>query len=526
MATAAFIATAARRVRRWVVLGGFTVIALAAVAGPAEAAPRRQFLISPTSFDFGDVHVGTTSAQQAVTVTNVSPVSITVSMAGGGAGQFGGVQNCQSQLLAPGDSCQIFYAFTPAALGPVTGSTGGSINGQSFSFTFAGNGIRRFRITPTSFDFGDVAVGSTAPQQVVNVTNVSGSTALISMAGGGAGLFGGVQNCQSQMLAPGASCQIFYAFRPAVVGPVTGSTGGSINGQSFAFTFKGTGVRAGTSDIDGDGKADPAYFRPGTGQWVFLRSSTNYAVQTTIAFGTSTDRPVPADYDGDGKTDLAVFRPSTGQWLVLTSSSNFVTSTTTAWGAGTDTPVPGDYDGDGKTDLAVFRPSDGTWYILQSSTGTPRHVPWGTSTDVPVRGDFDGDGKADVAVFRPSDGNWYIIRSSLGTAISVAWGTGSDLTVPADYDGDGKTDIAVYRPSEGVWYVIPSSTGAGGAAAHWGISTDKTVPADYDGDGKADISVYRNGTWFVILSTTGAQFSVVHGNSTDIPLPVTYLGRT
>ena len=526
MLSPAFRAAVNQRVHLWVLLGGVTVSALSITAGSAEASTRRTFVISPTSFDFGDVHLGTASASQSATVTNVSSTPVVVSMAGGGAGQFGGVQNCQSQTLNPGQSCQISYTFTPSVLGPTSGSTGGSINGQSFSFTFVGNGIRRFRISPTSFDFGDVVVGTSAPEQIVTVTNVSTTSAVISMAGGGAGLFGGVQNCQGQTLTAGQSCQIFYRFSPTALGPVTGSTGGSINGQSFALTFKGTGVRAETSDLDGDGKADPAVYRPGTGQWIFLRSSTNYSSTTSIAWGLSADRPVPGDYDGDGHTDLAVFRPSTGQWLVLTSSSNFISSVTTAWGSSADTPVPADYDGDGKTDHAVFRPSDGTWYILQSSTGTPRHVIWGVSTDVPVRGDFDGDGKTDITVFRPSDGNWYIISSSLGTATSVQWGTSTDLTVPADYDGDRKTDIAIFRPSDGNWYIIPSTTGVGGAVGQWGISTDKTTPADYDGDGKADLAVYRNGTWFVILSSTGTQFTVVFGGGADIPLPVTYLGRS
>jgi hypothetical protein len=37
-------------------------------------------------------------------------------------------------------------------------------------------------------------------------------------------------------------CHITYRFTPTVLGPVTGSTSGSINGQPFAFDFSGTGV--------------------------------------------------------------------------------------------------------------------------------------------------------------------------------------------------------------------------------------------------------------------------------------------
>jgi hypothetical protein len=117
------------------------VIAGVLLPVPANATGTNQFLISPTAFDFGSVPVGTTSAQQTVTITNVSGSSVVMSGAGGAAGEFGGVQNCQGKTLAAGASCQMFYAFTPTAVGPVTGSTNGTWNGQAFQLTFTGAGI-------------------------------------------------------------------------------------------------------------------------------------------------------------------------------------------------------------------------------------------------------------------------------------------------------------------------------------------------------------------------------------------------
>jgi hypothetical protein len=202
-----------------------------------------EFRISPTRFEFGKVQVGHTSADQQVTVTNVSSLPATVSMAGGAAGDFGGFQDCQGKTLQPGDSCHITYQFTPPSAGPDSGSTGGSINGQAFAFDFSGTGVDpKFLITPTRFDFGEVFLGQTSPNQQVAVTNVGLASVVVSMAGGAAGDFGGFQDCQGKTLAVGDTCHITYQFTPSVLGPVTGSTGGSINGQSFAFDFSGIGM--------------------------------------------------------------------------------------------------------------------------------------------------------------------------------------------------------------------------------------------------------------------------------------------
>jgi hypothetical protein len=119
-------------------------------------------------------------------------------------------------------------------------------------------------------------------------------------------------------------------------------------------------------DFDGDGRNDPATYRPGSGEWRIWWSSMNFAPSNPVVWGVSTDLPMAADYDGDHKTDLAVYRPSTGRWRVLLSSTNQQTSLDIQWGDADDRPMPIDYDNDGRADLAL--PRLGGFDILLSSS--------------------------------------------------------------------------------------------------------------------------------------------------------------
>jgi subtilisin-like proprotein convertase family protein len=139
------------------------------------------------------------------------------------------------------------------------------------------------------------------------------------------------------------------------------------------------------------------------------------------------------DYDGDGRSDVAVYRPTTGEWFVLQSSTN--SGVVIPWGApsGTgagDIAAPGDYDGDGQTDLAVYRESTGTWFLRYSFGGTAA-IDWGAPAflglgDRPVPGDYDGDGINDLAVYREATGVWLIRRSNGTGAAIYTWGGPGD----------------------------------------------------------------------------------------------------
>ncbi len=276
--------------------------------------------------------------------------------------------------------------------------------------------------------------------------------------------------------------------------------------QGIVRLNKTAAARKAFFDFDGDGKSDISVFRPSSGAWYLLNSSTGFS---GALFGQAGDKIVPADFDGDGKTDLAVYRG--GIWYLQRSNLGFFGI---SFGTNEDVPVPADFDGDGKADVAVFRPSNGTWYLQQSTAGFTA-INFGQTGDKPMAADFDGDGKSDLAVFRPSVGTWYLQRSQLEFA-GIQFGQAGDVPVAADYDGDGKADIAVFRPSAGSWYFNGSQTGFTGI--QFGISTDLPVPADFDGDGKTDVAVYRNGVWYLNRSTqgfTGVQF----GEESDNPAP-------
>jgi len=284
----------------------------------------------------------------------------------------------------------------------------------------------------------------------------------------------------------------------------------------------------GQIDFDGDDVADVAVFRPASGTWFSLDSSTHNQSYGYRGCGVQAegDWPAPGDYDGDGVIDPAVYRSANGTWFILKSSGAYTDWTWFGWGAATDTAVPGDYDGDGMTDAAVYRPSTGEWFIRPSRGTSPWSVTFGGQVDdVALPADYDGDGNSDLAIYRPASGTWFVLTSTSDFTHWTYHGWGAqaegDQPVPGDYDGDGKTDLAVYRPPTGTWFILESREDfTTWMWSGWGTATDLPVSADYDGDGKTDLAIYRpsTGEWFIKPSTGAMAWTVVFGQTGDVPL--------
>jgi len=112
----------------------------------------------------------------------------------------------------------------------------------------------------------------------------------------------------------------------------------------------------------------------------------------TLQWGVPEDIPISGDLDGDGRADSALWRPSNGTWYVTLSSTG--AAVVKQCGLPGDTPVAADFDGDGRTDYAVWRPSSGVWFIMTSSSGSIRGA---LQVTFRYPGIISVQGKADLA---------------------------------------------------------------------------------------------------------------------------------
>lgn len=222
---------------------------------------------SPSAYDFGFQASGTSSSAQTVKLYNTNSgtlTGITPTMATGT--NFSIVSNGCGSTLASGANCPITVKFAPTALGPFADTLQIADNSTGVSspqlVPLAGVGITGSGITtisPTSNNFGSVAVGNSSSNVTFTLSNGSVSTVTgitITNVGGNTGDFvnAGTGTCSSTLSAS-ASCTIIYHFHPATTGSrsttLNVADSDSTSPQQATLTGTGTSFPPGSVVVTG-----------------------------------------------------------------------------------------------------------------------------------------------------------------------------------------------------------------------------------------------------------------------------------
>jgi hypothetical protein len=189
------------------------------VVNTAEDYTPLTMTFSSSSLNFGLLQIGLTSASQAVTVTNVSSHSATISSITH-SGNYSDSNNCPitPNTLNSGQNCTITITFTPTAAGTRNGTVTLKDNdpgshAQTIALTGVGETLE-LGFTPSSLNLGSVAVGSTS-SQTATVTNDSAAPVnigVISISPANA-TFTQTNNCPAT-LGVQQTCAVTIVFAP------------------------------------------------------------------------------------------------------------------------------------------------------------------------------------------------------------------------------------------------------------------------------------------------------------------------
>ena len=201
---------------------------------------------SPAPLTFSPQVVGTTSAGQAVIVSNTGDAALSFG-AISVTPPFAQTNNCGASLAA-GATCTINVTFAPTSRGAAPGSMTVNVGAPAANQTVAlsGTGIAPVAsLSSTSWTFALQRVGSASPSQVVTLSNTGDTALTISSVAASGSSFSQTNNCPGT-LAAGTSCWVHIAFQPTQNGLSQGSVvitdnSGAVSGSTQTVSLSGTG---------------------------------------------------------------------------------------------------------------------------------------------------------------------------------------------------------------------------------------------------------------------------------------------
>ncbi len=229
-----------------------------ALSGAGVAIPQAG--VAPGSLTFAAQSIGTSSAQQNITLSNggTGPLTITgIALSSGNIGDFSSTNNCAGSLAA-NSSCTIAVTFTPTTSGNrgasititdnannVSGST------QVVSLTGTGVAVPLASAAPSSLTFANQVVSTTSAAQNVTLMNAGSgplSIASIAISGTNASSFGETNGCGISLPA-GTSCTIAVTFDPTTNTSLSATltitdNANNVSGATQTVALSGTGILA------------------------------------------------------------------------------------------------------------------------------------------------------------------------------------------------------------------------------------------------------------------------------------------
>jgi hypothetical protein len=198
-------------------------------------------VLAPTSLTFSAQVVGTSSAAQAVTLTNTGNATLNVGSVQV-TGNYSQTDNCPAALAAS-SSCAINVTFTPTASGTRNGTLTISDNAYSSPETvnLTGTGLAPVAVVaPTTLTFPSQQVGTSSAAQAVTLNN-TGNAALNISSIQVTGNYTQTDNCPAA-LASSSSCTINVTFTPTASGTRNGTLTISDNAPGSPQTVSLTGT--------------------------------------------------------------------------------------------------------------------------------------------------------------------------------------------------------------------------------------------------------------------------------------------
>jgi hypothetical protein len=259
--------------------------------------------LSTTQLTFVAQAVGTTSATQAVTITNSGDVSLLLTSVTT-SGDFIAVNNCGAFLVAQ-TTCAISVAYVPHSTGAAMGTLTITDNNRTQTVTLNGTGLAPagVSLTPFTLGFGNVGLGH-ASTQTVTLTNNGGSSLNISGTTA-SGDYAIISNACSSTLAASAACVLTIRFAPTGTGLRSGALTVTDSAASSPQTVPLSGIGVDFSFAADSSTSQTVSGTGGTAGYALLVTPAS-GITGTLAV-TCTGAPVNAVCTLDPATaDLAV----------------------------------------------------------------------------------------------------------------------------------------------------------------------------------------------------------------------------